>query len=161
MSSTKVAWPLASNLIRGNLNAILLASSAVSPTVVREHPKDWDFSAPIGASVHAIADGTVQFIRNGGDYGVQLCLSFTFNGSTYYAFYAHLQRTLVAVGTTTKMKDVIAKSGNSGNARNLPSSEEHLHFEIRATLSPGPGLAGRVSPLKIYGRCPLKVAIPG
>lgn len=161
MSSTKVAWPLASNLIRGkserNTFGIVRSFANGSP---RTH-QGWDFSAPIGASVYAIADGTVQFIRNGGDYGVQLCLSFTFNGSTYYAFYAHLQRTLVAVGTTAKMKDVIAKSGNSGNARNLPSSEEHLHFEIRTTLSPGPGLAGRVSPLKIYGRCPLKVAIPG
>lgn len=161
MPVKQITWPLASNLIRGkserNTFGMVRSFGNGSP---KPH-QGWDFSASTGTSVYAIADGKVEFIKNNGDYGLQLCLSFKFNGAIYYAFYAHLKATSVAVGAAVKMDDLIANSGNSGNAKNLPSSEDHLHFEIRTKLAPGAGLVGRVSPLKIFGQCPLKVAVVG
>lgn len=160
MSSAKVAWPLARNLIRGkserNTFGVVRKFANGSP---RPH-QGWDFAAAVGITVYAVGDGKVEYIKNTGDYGVQLCLSFALEGTTY-AFYAHLQRTLVSVGAAVEKKDAIGITGNSGDAKNLPAAEDHLHFEIRTSLSPGAGLAGRISPLKIYGRCPLTVAIVG
>lgn len=161
MTTAKIAWPLTSNVIRGkserNTFGMVRKFGNGSP---RPH-QGWDLSASIGTPVYAIAGGNIEFVRNQGDYGVQVCLAFSFNGTPYYAFYAHLQRTSVIPGSTVKIGSLIATSGNSGNARNLPRAEDHLHFEIRTTRNPGAGLAGRVSPLKIFGRCPLKAPIVG
>lgn len=161
MSDTQVAWPLVNNIIRGmsenNTFGMVRKLANGSP---KPH-QGWDFSASIGTTVYAIADGTVEFIKNNGDYGRQLCLSFNFDGTMYYAFYAHLQTTSVAAGAKVEMNDVIGTTGNSGNASNLPHSQDHLHFEIRTKLKPGAGLADRISPIKIFKRCPLKAGIPG
>jgi len=161
MPAKKVAWPLAINLIRGkserNTFGIVRKFANGSP---KPH-QGWDFSAPIGTTVYAIADGKVEFIKNIGDYGLQLCLSFQFDGATHYAFYAHLKTTSVAVGAAVKMRDAVAATGNSGNANTLPSGEDHLHFEVRTKLNPGAGLAGRISPFRIYKICPLKVPTVG
>ena len=51
--------------------------------------------------------------------------------------------------------DLIGTTGESGNAQGMPEKDQHLHFEIRTTASPGRGLGGRISPLRIFGRCPL------
>ena len=161
MSSAKVAWPLASNLIRGKTERNTFGMVRKFANGSPKPHQGWDLAAAVGTPVYAVGDGKIEFIKNIGDYGLQLCLSFIFDGTTYYAFYAHLQRTLVSLGAAVKRKDAIGKCGNSGNARNLPATEDHLHFEIRTSLNPGAGLAGRISPLKIYGRCPLKVAIVG
>ena len=82
----QVTWPLAKNLIRGgserNTFGIVRKFANGSP---KPH-QGWDFSAPIGTPVYAIADGKVEFIKNIGDYGLQLCLSFHFDGGAYFAF---------------------------------------------------------------------------
>ena len=44
--------------------------------------------------------------------------------------------------------DLIALSGNSGNASNTPS---HLHFELRTHPNLGKGLAGRINPGELLG----------
>jgi murein DD-endopeptidase MepM/ murein hydrolase activator NlpD len=161
MANNQITWPLVSNVIRGksekNTFGMVRKFANGSP---KPH-QGWDFSAAIGTAVYAISDGKVEFIKNHGDYGMQLCLSFNLDGKKYYAFYAHLQTTSVTVNATVEMDDLIGTTGNSGNASNLPHSEDHLHFEIRTQLHPGAGLAGRISPLKIYKRCPLKAPIPG
>lgn len=161
MSDTQVTWPLVNNIIRGKSERNTFGMVRKFANGNPKPHQGWDFSASLGTAVYAIADGKVEFVRNNGDYGMQLCLSFKFDGVTYYAFYAHLQSTSVIGGAKVEMNDVIGASGNSGNAKSLPHSEDHLHFEIRTQLAPGAGLAGRVSPLKIFKKCPLKVAIPG
>ncbi len=151
-----VRWPLVRNLIR---------RQSVSNTfgMVRHHqdgsPKPhqgWDFAAHPGTNCFAIADGEVRWVGNHGDFGIIVVHSFVFNGKAFYAAYAHLLSAYVAVGQKVSKDQLIALTGKSGNAINLPSEEMHLHFEIRTVPMPGLGLAGRISPLKIYGVCPLK-----
>jgi murein DD-endopeptidase MepM/ murein hydrolase activator NlpD len=62
----------------------------------------------------------------------------------------------VKEGDTVEQGTVLGATGNTGNARNLPRREDHLHFEIRTRVRCGLGLRGRISPLQIYGLCPLR-----
>lgn len=161
MITQQITWPLVSNLIRGKSDHNTFGMVRKFANGNPKPHQGWDFSASIGTSVYAIGNGKIEFIKNNGDYGLQLCHSFKLDGLTYYAFYAHLQTTSVAEGASVELDDLIGTTGNSGNAQNLPHSEDHLHFEIRTTLYPGPGLAGRISPLKIYKICPLSAPIAG
>jgi len=119
MSETQVTWPLVSNVIRGkserNTFGMVRKFANSSP---KPH-QGWDFSAAIGTAVYAVADGKVEFIKNSGDYGLQLCMSFKFKGATYYAFYAHLQSTSVTAGKDVALNDVIGATGNSGRKRHM------------------------------------------
>lgn len=154
-----INWPLASNVIR---------KRSLSNTYgwVRHYadgrPKPhqgWDFEAVVGTQAFAIADGKVEFVTSDDGYGLQLCMSFTFQAKTFYAFYAHLQRVCVKAGDDVKLDAVIATTGKTGNAGNLPADEDHLHFEIRTQAQCGKGLGGRLSPINVFGSCPLHSAI--
>ena len=67
-----------------------------------------------------------------------------------YALYAHLLRSLAVPGPTGRVNEgqVIAYSGNSGNAGNEPP---HLHFEIWTKPNVGHFPDGRISPGEILG----------
>lgn len=155
--SSFVAWPLSYNVIRAR---------AVNHTfgMVRKYadgkPKPhqgWDFEASPGTAIYAIADGKVAFVKtNSGDYGTQICHSFSHGKETLYAYYAHLSSVGVKDGDTVRQGQQIGATGKSGNAKNLKPADDHLHFEIRQKPACGLGLAGRISPMKIYGTCPLK-----
>jgi len=58
-------------------------------------------------------------------------------------------------GAPVKMGELIGRTGDTGNARGLPKADEHLHFEIRTMPRLGKGLEGRVSPIEVFGVCPL------
>ena len=158
MDVDSVAWPLVRNIIRGKSDHNTFGMVRYSNGAPKPH-QGWDFTAEKGTAAYAIADGKVEFVKNQGDYGLQLCLSFVFSGATYYAFYAHLATTIVSAGAMVKLNDWVGTTGNSGNAENLPASEDHLHFEVRTKLSPAMGLHDRISPLKIFKKCPLQTAI--
>lgn len=155
----EVTWPLAQNVIRGNkLNNTF---GMVRNNGTKPH-QGWDFGAAVGTTAYAIADGKVEFIKSIGDYGKQVCLSFVWkNQQTLYAFYAHMRTTLVTPGQQVTMNTIIGTTGKSGNAENLPASEDHLHFEIRTIANAGMGLGHRLSPLKVFGKCPLQVVQDG
>ena len=156
-----ITWPLVSNIIRASkVNHTFGMVRTNADGTPRPH-QGWDFSAQVGEPAYAIADGTVVLVKEGGDYGLRLALEFKLGGTTYYAFYAHLQKVFVAEGDVVTMNQLIAKTGNSGNAESLPSSQDHLHFEIRTKNPPGLGLKDRVSPLVVFGKCPLHSPIPG
>jgi peptidoglycan LD-endopeptidase LytH len=158
---TSIVWPLASNVIRARLiNHTFGMVRKYESGAPRPH-QGWDFEARVGEPVFSIADGKVIFVRDKGDYGLQLCTSFSLNGQTYYAFYAHLNKVYVNEGDTIEKNAFIAASGKSGNAMSLPASEEHVHFEIRTREMPRLGLQDRVSPVAIFGKCPLSIPIPG
>ena len=160
MPTRQVTWPLASNVIRGKSERNAFGMVRAFANGRPKPHRGGDFSASIGTSIYAIADGKNEFIRNNGGYdGPQLCLSFKCNGIAYYAFSADPKATSVAVGAAVKLGDCIATSGNSSNAKNLPGTEDHLHFEVRTSPTPGTEFAGRVSPLKVFGQCPLKVSV--
>ena len=101
-----------------------------------------DIACAVGTPVRAaksgvvletcFAYGTEQFASDGamGSYGNYVALRHP-DGT--FTLYAHLQQTqLVAVGDTVAQGDVIAYSGQSGNA-----SGPHCHFQASADLSHG------------------------
>lgn len=156
-----ITWPLVSNVIRKNKISNTFGMVRQYADGTPKPHQGWDFAAIIGTPVYAIADGKIVFVVNSGDYGLQICMSFKVQNQVRYAFYAHLKHASVAVGQEVKMNDQLGTTGNSGNASNLPSDEDHLHFEVRTQANCGLGLAGRVSPLTIFQTCPLHVAVAG
>lgn len=118
----------------------------------------WDLEAPIGTPCRAIADGLIHHIGNHPQFGVEVILRFSKSGNklqslpgdTFFAHYAHLSAVLVKVGQEVRAGDTIALTGATGNAS---ASAPHLHFEIRTTSAPSPGLGltGRVDPATILG----------
>jgi peptidoglycan LD-endopeptidase LytH len=152
LNGSLVAWPLKQNVIRGRI--LNNTFGMVRNGGTKPH-QGWDFEAKIGTPAFAIGYGKVVFIKDAGAYGKQLCISFLYN-NTYYAFYAHMTSVSVSAGNIIAIKQQIGQTGNTGNAKTLPHSEDHLHFETRTNAHAGLGLGGRVSPIAIYKSCPLK-----
>ena len=156
-----VTWPLVRNVIRANKVNHTFGMVRTNPNGTPRPHQGWDFSAKVGEPAFAIAQGTVVLVKEGGDYGLRVAFEFQLQGTTYYAFYAHLKKVYVAEGDVVTRNQLIAKTGNSGNAESLSDSQDHLHFEIRTKNPPGLGLKDRVSPLVVFGECPLINSIPG
>jgi murein DD-endopeptidase MepM/ murein hydrolase activator NlpD len=123
---------------------------------IRKH-QGWDFSADIGTPCFAVSNGEVRDIYHQTDYGLVLVLGFQFQGKTIFAAYAHLSETLVNAGDTVSLGQVIARSGESGNAQGMAPVDRHLHFEVRYIPRPGLGLDNRESPALIFGHAPWEV----
>jgi murein DD-endopeptidase MepM/ murein hydrolase activator NlpD len=178
-----VRWPLVVNLI-ARLNASPINNTygrvrwpISGPSVPKAH-QGWDLYAEEGTDCYAIADGEiVKYTVSTAGYGKQLILKLddsinlpNFPNVTLYAFYAHLssvsssitsqQTTTTPISSTNAVRvskgDVIGQTGKSGNANDLESFQQHLHFEIRGTgegLSEGFG--GRINPAELYHAPPL------
>ena len=118
----------------------------------------WDLEAMVGTDCRAIADGMIEFVGIHPQFGNQVILRFSRTGNklasipgdTLFAHYAHLSAVLVNPGDEVAAGAVIARTGVSGNAS---AGAPHLHFEIRNTASPNPGLggAGRIDPADVLG----------
>lgn len=156
-----VTWPLAHNVIRRRMSNHTFGMVRKNADGTLRPHQGWDFEAAAGTPAHAVADGSIAFVRDRGDYGLQLCLAFKVGQDTRYAFYAHLQHAFVKAGDSVKMNDVLCKTGESGNAKGMALADQHLHFEVRTVEQPRLGLLDRVSPLSIFGKCPLTEAIAG
>jgi murein DD-endopeptidase MepM/ murein hydrolase activator NlpD len=154
-------WPLLVNVIRKKKVSNTFGMVRHYANGTPKPHQGWDFEAAVGTTAYAIAGGKVHSVKSGGDYGHRITIEFEHNGVKYWAFYAHMQHIGKSVGDIVELNDEIGTTGKSGNAINLPASEDHLHFEIRTQASPGMGLAGRISPIKIFGVCPLNVPIAG
>lgn len=158
---TGATWPLYMNVIRKNKISNTFGMVRHYPNGNPKAHQGWDFSAPIGTPCFAVGSGTVEFVANAGDYGIQMCHSFVADGKTYYAFYAHMQKLAVAKGDAITLDQYIGTTGETGNAMGMAADEQHLHFEIRTQAVCGLGLTGRISPLKVFGVCPLNSPIAG
>lgn len=112
-----------------------------------------DLLAVPGTPIYAIGSGELYW-KNTADYGLQLLLEFE---PGLFAHYAHLSQILAeaSIGDagmiifhaeahhhhsskwnligTVQEGDEIGQTGKSGNACNMPTDEDHLHFEIRKT----------------------------
>jgi murein DD-endopeptidase MepM/ murein hydrolase activator NlpD len=118
----------------------------------------WDLYAEIGTPVYSVSNGVVIFVRNHGDYGMQLCLQLTgsevaplarqLGFDKLYAFYGHLALVTVGAGYLSREGEQLGLTGNSGNANRTPP---HLHFEIRQQPNLGKGLHGRINPATLLG----------
>ena len=158
--TSDLRWPLARNVIRRNKNSNTFGNVRRNANgTIRPH-QGWDFSAPIGTPCFAIADGRIEFAElNPGGLGNCVALAFTHDGQKLYAVYAHLKSFSVSAGQTVSKGQQIGLTGESGNAAGMAPIEQHLHFEIRTSPKPGKGLVGRISPLAIYGLCPMHEAV--
>jgi murein DD-endopeptidase MepM/ murein hydrolase activator NlpD len=153
----EIDWPLDRNVIRrGTENNSFGMVRRNKDGTPRPH-QGWDFHALIGTPTYAICGGKVVSVSDSGDYGLTVTLAIGDTG--HYAVYAHLQRTLVRVGDSLVRGALIGTTGDSGNARGMAAVDQHLHFEIRTTMNVGRGLAGRISPLQVFGVCPLREAV--
>lgn len=65
----------------------------------------------------------------------------------FYLFIAHLNKVHAKLNVINLKGSIIATTGITGNAKNLPISQEHLHVELHIARTVGRGLAGRVDPL--------------
>jgi len=120
----------------------------------------WDLSAPPGTPVYAICKGECVHVApkdtpnpfdHSGFYGRHIVLKFISDegvtkGSTYYAFYAHLEQVFVRTGDSVPAGQIIGLSGMSGNAKKLPVDQAHLHFEVRTIPRTSTGLPNHLDP---------------
>ncbi|NRT56636.1 M23 family metallopeptidase [Sphaerotilus uruguayifluvii] len=150
-----ICWPLVSNVIRRNSNSHTFGWVRKYADGTPKPHQGWDFYAVPSTPCYAISDGKVVYASDNGALGLMLMVQFDHGGQSLYAGYAHLQQILVKMGDTVTMKQKVALTGNSGNASSMTGLDQHLHFEIRTMPFPGKGLAGRISPLQIFGKCPL------
>ena len=151
-------FPLAHNVIRRRVENHTFGLVRNGGT--RPH-QGWDFEAKIGTPCFAIAAGAVVGIADRGDYGKQVTIRLfeARDGRTLWAFYAHLDRIDVTLGQDVAEGEQVGLTGESGNAAGMAVEDQHLHFEIRTVAAPGRGLSGRVSPLTVFGVCPLTTPV--
>lgn len=97
----------------------------VNPVTGRIKPhKGIDLAAPIGTSIKAASDGTVEFSDwSSGGYGNLVVLRHAGGWTTRYG---HAYKLLVVKGQKVKAGQAIAEVGSTGR-----STGPHLHFEIR------------------------------
>jgi murein DD-endopeptidase MepM/ murein hydrolase activator NlpD len=112
--------------------------------------QDWYLEAPLGTPVYAIAPGEPSYSK-GNDCGNCLQLEFSWEGETYYAFYAHLSHILMQSCSESEGAAIAFTGMSSKGASTLPIKETHLHLEIRTNKHVGKGLGGRIDPGKILG----------
>ncbi|MFN4119807.1 MAG: M23 family metallopeptidase [Acidovorax sp.] len=155
-----LAWPLESNRIRRDVkNNTFGTVRRNADGTARDH-QGWDLVATPLTACYAIADGVVKRVGNDpGGHGKLLILEFLFQARTLFAVYSHLSLLNVAEGVRVERGEVVAYTGNSGNASGMKGEDQHLHFEIRTELRGRPGLQGRVDPQTLYGRAPIGVVI--
>ena len=119
ISSKGMTWPAPGN------------NRVSSPFGYRIHPifgtrkmhTGIDISAPMGATIVAATDGTVQTAGGMGGYGNAVVID---HGGGIATLYAHNSQLLVSAGQKVTRGQVIAKAGSTGY-----STGPHLHFEVR------------------------------
>lgn len=122
----------------------------------------WDLEALDGTPIYAVADGEIAFVDNvdNSAYGKSILLKFKYNDKEFYAFYAHINHSLVSKDDSVMEGALIGFSGSTGNAKGMSPSGQHLHFEFRNRRYAGNGLTGRVDPSYFYGSPPLSWIYP-
>jgi murein DD-endopeptidase MepM/ murein hydrolase activator NlpD len=88
----------------------------------RRH-KGTDIFAPMGSPAYAVTDGRISRTSNGGNAGLSIYVRGN-DGNEY--FYAHMSSLVVRSGRV-RAGQLIARVGNTGNARGGPA---HIHFEV-------------------------------
>lgn len=106
-----------------------------------------DFRGPMGAPIHAAADGTVSFAGTKAGYGNAVEIS---HGNGMITRYAHMSAFKARVGQAVAAGDVIGAIGSTGR-----STGPHLHFEVRIgdrAVNPRPFLEGNRNVLETSQR---------
>ena len=88
-----------------------------------------DIQAPMGAAVHAVARGRVEYTSDDyAGYGEIVILN---HGDGYYTLYAHLSDILVQQGASVESGQLIGKVGDTGSLKG-----PYLYFELRDGQKP-------------------------
>lgn len=95
-----------------------------------------DLMAPYGAPNHAVVDGSVS-VSSSGNGGNTITLEGA-DGNDY--LYMHLQSYEVTSGSVSQ-GDVIAYTGDTGNATGVPHTHFELHKDGAGPINPYPSLA--------------------
>ena len=106
-----------------------------------------DFRGPMGAPIHAAANGTVTFAGSKSGYGN--CVEIS-HGNGMVTRYAHMSAFRARVGQSVAAGDVIGAIGSTGR-----STGPHLHFEVRINdraVNPRPFLEGNARVLEANQR---------
>ena len=116
LSSTPSVWP-----VRGYLSATF--GNRIDPfTAQKDFHPGIDISTPVGANVHAPADGIVISVGVQGGYGNAVLIDHGYGVVTRYG---HLSGFAVKPGQRVKRGEVIAYVGSTGR-----STGPHLHYEV-------------------------------
>ena len=83
-----------------------------------------DIQAPLGAPVHAVARGRVDYTSD--DYAGYGQIVIVNHGDGYYTLYAHLSDILVSTNQEVVPGQIIGKVGDTGSLKGV-----ELHFEVR------------------------------
>lgn len=110
--------------------AVPVVGTVTSAFGFRDHPVNGaytfhnavDIGVETGTDVLAFADGTVKYIGENSVFGLYVKIDHDNGAAT---FYAHCEELLVGKGDVVTCGQVIAKSGETGNA-----TGPHLHFSI-------------------------------
>ena len=110
--------------------AVPVMGSVTSDFGFRDHPVSGEYSfhtavdigVENGTDVLAFSGGTVRYIGENDVFGLYLKIDHDNGVST---FYAHCEEVLVGKGDRVECGQVVAKSGETGNA-----TGPHLHFSI-------------------------------
>ncbi len=150
---TTTIKPLAKNTLR---TAGLISAKSATFGPVRFNPdgsirnhQGIDLAADAGTPILAVGAGQIVGINLGKDgYGWTLTLKTAIDGKPIYAFYAHLSQISVQPGDKVTTGQPLGNTGSTGNAKGMDTVNRggHLHFELRQTAAPGPGLNGRIDP---------------
>lgn len=154
---TPVDWPLDNNIIRNNSVSNTFGMVRRNRDGSPKPHQGWDLYASVGTPCYSIADGEVDCVIKSATLGLYVVISIGNTGK--YVAYAHLASALVMKGHKVKLGEMIGHTGNSGNASDMTGTDEHLHFEIRDKPITGLGLADRISPVYVFGACPVKLPI--
>lgn len=114
-------WPLKS----GELSSLFSRTRSKG----RRKHLGMDIVAPKGTPIHAVLDGIVEVVSNGGKgfrgYGRVIIIN---HSDQLWTLYSHCSTMNVKVGQRVKQGYVIAAVGRTGRA-----TTNHLHFEVRNT----------------------------
>ncbi len=128
-----LAWPVTANGQRTGVLTQHYGETAYSTRFYKGRPHNGtDIGVPIGTEVRAAADGTIVHVDYNGyyyQYGRYILINHSNGLSTLYA---HLSRSIVAVGQKVEKGGLIGYAGNTGFA-----TGPHLHFGLYATPAGG------------------------
>ena len=94
-----------------------------------------DIQSPVGAAVHAPEGGIITQVKGSAKDTCDACFGLTVymkTDSGYTVQLSHLSTvgSDIKPGATVEAGEMIAGTGKSGNAHNVPTEEEHVHVQV-------------------------------
>ncbi len=90
-----------------------------------------DVLASKGTSLKSMHKGSVFAAAEHPKLGHYVIIKSESENETFYTTYAHLNESSTASGDV-EMGDEIGKSGKSGNAKDMPKDQEHVHISVKS-----------------------------